>query len=511
MKITSLLLLGTCLISCSVIAESALPDSPEEPVKLVADLAAPRTRIPDDFLGLSLEMNQMLADRRGKYEFTPENQPLCTLLKTMGVKNLRFGGNATDAGNVADPAMAGIDSMFELARAINAGVIYTVRFSKAGRLRGFVAADPQVAAATCRHILAEFPDRIQAFTIGNEPDMYFSRLKDQYATNDVAGDKSAKDRHDYEKFRTAWKEFADVIAATNPNVKLIGPSTTGNPSWAKWFGQDFATDDLIAFIANHWYPGGNGKQGESEPKLKAALSPEWHHRYAKYLADNGFPEPGHRSFRIEESNSYYYGGAPDMSDSMASALWALDYGHWFAAHGCAGINFHTCTHLKFMVDIEMTFNYASFIASEHGYTLRPIGYGLTMLGLSIQGESVPLTVVDSPVNLAAYAVAGRDGNLYVTLINKEYDTSARTAQVRLSLKGGKLRGVGESLALLAPSNAVRAKSGITLGGDLVAEDGSWSGKWRTIPATAFANDGIFSVNIPPSSAMVLRLPFHSIK
>ena len=497
-SLATVLIFGTAFNSC-------VASLPPEPVELVADLSAPRIRIPEDFLGLSFETCELRPDANGKLQFAPDNQPLRTLLQTMGVKNLRFGGNAADAPNVLDPAMPGIDAMFQLAQAIPARVIYSVRFSREGRLNGFVTADEAAAAATCRHILENYPDSLAAFAIGNEPDMYFKRLKDQYQTGDVSLDKPAKDRRAYEQYRAAWKQFAAVITATNPAALFIGPGTTGNPVWAKWFGQDFVGDDRIAFIENHWYPGGNGKQGEPGPKLQAALSPDWHKLYAAYLADNGFPEPGRRPFRITESNSYYNGGAPDMSDTMASALWALDYGHWFAAHGCAGINFHTCTHVKYMVDVEMTFNYASFVASPGGYTLRPIGYGLTLLGMGCQGDSIPLNVISGDCNVSAYAVAGHDGNLYLTLINKEYDAGARPTLVRFNLKGGHFKGSGESLALVAPDSNVRAQSGVTLNGMPVGENGSWTGKWTVVTANHFGTDGVFSIVVPPASALLLRL------
>ena len=38
-------------------------------------------------------------------------------------------------------------------------------------------------------------------------------------------------------------------------------------------------------------------------------------------------------FRIEETNSYFNGGAKDVSNTFASALWGLDYMHWWASHG----------------------------------------------------------------------------------------------------------------------------------------------------------------------------------
>ena len=44
-------------------------------------------------------------------------------------------------------------------------------------------------------------------------------------------------------------------------------------------------------------------------------------------------------YRLTESNDYLT-GVPGASNAFASALWALDYLHWWAAHAAAGVNFH---------------------------------------------------------------------------------------------------------------------------------------------------------------------------
>jgi len=41
-------------------------------------------------------------------------------------------------------------------------------------------------------------------------------------------------------------------------------------------------------------------------------------------------------FRLTESNDYLV-GVPGGSNSFASALWALDFMHWWAEHGASGI------------------------------------------------------------------------------------------------------------------------------------------------------------------------------
>jgi len=53
---------------------------------------------------------------------------------------------------------------------------------------------------------------------------------------------------------------------------------------------------------------------------------------------------------------------------------------------------------------------------------------------------------------------------------------------------------------------VRAKTGVTLGGASVAENGVWFGRWETLPAKAFETNGSFSIIVPPASALLVRLP-----
>src|SRR5207237_8295844 len=60
-----------------------------------------------------------------------------------------------------------------------------------------------------------------------------------------------------------------------------------------------------------------------------------HNGFAATVAKDGF------TFRLSETNSFFHGGAAGASDTFASALWGLDYLHRWAAHGAAGLNFHT--------------------------------------------------------------------------------------------------------------------------------------------------------------------------
>ena len=309
----------------------------------------------------------------------------------------------------------------------------------------------------------------------------------------------------YQNYLAEWEKFSQAISQTNPNAKFNGPSSTGNPAWANWFEKDTVDDNRIAFISNHYYPGGNGKLGDSSPRMGAMLSDEWHELYQKYLNGNGVTKASQRPFRIEECNSFYNGGAPDVSDTLGAALWAVDYAHWFAEHGCAGINFHTSTHPKHRGNY---LDYSSFVAFTNqagsGYEVRPLGYALLLLRLGNEGCVVPVEKsLHAKDNLSVYAVAGTNQTLLVTLVNR--NTNAPAATVQIKLREGKPVGAGKSIALKGSSQDVRSKIGITVGADTISPSGQWSGKWDSLPESSFSQDGTVSVTLEPASAMVVRL------
>src|SRR5947209_1525845 len=56
----------------------------------------------------------------------------------------------------------------------------------------------------------------------------------------------------------------------------------------------------------------------------------------KAIADNY-----HLPYRIAECNSVFGGGKKGVSNTLASALWGLDFMFVLAEQGAAGVNFHT--------------------------------------------------------------------------------------------------------------------------------------------------------------------------
>src|ERR1039458_6401419 len=68
----------------------------QSPVSVVLDPQNPGAEIPSDFVGLSFEMQRVLADTNGNHFFNATNQALIATFKTLGIKNLRVGGNTAD-------------------------------------------------------------------------------------------------------------------------------------------------------------------------------------------------------------------------------------------------------------------------------------------------------------------------------------------------------------------------------------------------------------------------------
>jgi hypothetical protein len=131
-----------------------------------------------------------------------------------------------------------------------------------------------------------------------------------------------------------------------------------------------------------------------------------------------------------------------------------------------------------------------------------LAYALKAFALSANGRLVPATVISNPaaINLRAYAVLAADNTVSVVLINKEYGPEGREAQ--LTVAPGTGYAGGQMMFLSSPGGDVQAKSGVTLGGAAINDDGSWAGTWTPLAAPSVG--GRFSVNLPAATAVLLR-------
>jgi hypothetical protein len=464
-RISSWVCVG-CLLAGTALAQS--------PVTITVDGKAPGAAIPDDFAGLSFEMQCVLPGTNGTYFFSPQNRPLIAVFKTLGIKNLRVGGNTADRPGVPVPGPADADSLFAFARAAGVKVIYTLRLRQG-------SAEDVVAIA--QYIEQHYQAQLACFAIGNEPDVFTK---------------------EYAVYRDEWKKYVAAITAAVPGAKFCGPcATPTRVAWSRQFADDFAKSGLITYITQHDYPGGDSRRATNVIAARdKMLSPAWLNHYddfyrafAASALTNGLP------YRYDEANSFYDGGARDVSDTFASALWGLDFLHWWTAHGASGVNFHTGDKVAAR-DMNKPCRYAAFWTSSRGYNVHPIGYGIKAFELGGHGSVLPLAISNSDsLDLTAYAVRGAVGKLFVTIINKEHGADGRSADLTINATG--IWGRGKVIFLCAPDGDVATTTGVTLGGAPVEDNGSWQGKWTSLKAD---KTGQCVVTVPAASAAVVMFP-----
>jgi hypothetical protein len=441
--------------------------------------------VPDDFIGLSFETSivlpgpNKLAHDKPFYLFSPTNQSLIAIFKNLGIKNLRVGGGTVDKLLRPPPGPADVDQLFAFAKAAGTRVIFSFRL-----LDGNPTSAPPIAAYIWQH----YRQRLDSFAIGNEPDWRSYHRPDPRITN-------------YPSWLVDWRNFADAIRAAVPDARFAGPDTGSDfpvaraantdyegESWTQRFADDEKNSRLISVILQHDYVGQLAKGVSAPAAIDAMLSRDWvtaeypalyNHVLAPVVAD-GLP------FRMTESNDRI-GGVEGASNAFASALWALDYMHWWAAHGCAGVNFHNNEWLK---------TDTVFLDTNGNYEFNPKAYGIKAFDLGSHGAVAALAFSNPDgINLTAYAVRGA-AKLCVTIINKENNARARSAKVTI-VPGAEWKNAEIVFLTGRPGR----KTGITLGHAAIRNDGSWNGSWKPL---APRKDGKWVTRLPASSAAIVQ-------
>ncbi|HUA66086.1 MAG TPA: glycosyl hydrolase family 79 C-terminal domain-containing protein [Alphaproteobacteria bacterium] len=481
MKFLLTLLFATCLLPAAALAQT--------PVTLTIDARSPGFAIPDDFCGVSFGAIAEMPRHHGAFLFSPTNSQLIALFKNSGIRNLRLGGSTVEGLKAARPTRAAIDNVFGFAKAADVKVIYSLPL-----LNGNASED----AESAQYIWNNYRPWLECFALGNEPDIRryhyppFGSGSDPAITN-------------YASYLVQWRKFADAINRLVPDAKFAGPDAANAADWASRFAADEKNSGRVVMVTQHYYVGGspfistNGDRHELIPVPKAIdkmLSPNYLDRkYPTLFKDaiapimaNGMP------YRMTEADDCLK-GIPNASDSFASALWALDYLHWWAAHGASGVNFHNTEWFK--TDTV----YLDEVSGD--YCINPKAYAIKAFDLGSHGSVVPVTIASrKPLNLTAYAVYDKT-DLYVTIINKEHGSTARSASVEIVPKGFSAADV-QAMFLAAAGGDVGAKDGITLGSSAIVNDSAWHGQWQSLDP----DNNICTVTVPAGSAAVVKMSSH---
>ena len=476
--ILPVLLLSLASLSAQTTNPSNLTSQQQSP--LTIHVAEPKKgkELPPGFLGLSYE-SSMLLPKDGKYYFDATNAPLLTLFQTLGIKNLRVGANAVDEPKIPVPDEKDIDALFGFAKAAGVKVIYSFRLKNG---------DPSRSAQLAKYIQEHYGDLLDNFAIGNEPDCF---------------DGIRKNKDGYKVFYALWKPHYDAIIQAVPMAQIEGPSAAFNGSFSINLAKDLHAAGHLPMVSSHYYVFGSGRKAEEDPAgtrdrfLSESNSVRYEKLYeatGKPLADLGVP------YRIDEMNSCYNGGAKGSSDTYASTLWALDWDHWWAAHGIVGLNYHTGESVGMNGGFHAP-NYASFVhlPAGEGFEVHPIAYSHLAFSQGAKGRILE-TQTEGNSNLTSYAYqVGSD--YLITLINKSYGSQSTPAPVTINLPKNAGTGSWERLDLIQKTGDVASGSDITLGDASITPNGIWKACWQPLPGTT---SGTISVTIQPASATILR-------
>ena len=494
------------------------------PVTVTIDAGPPGPAIPPDFAGLSFERGPLTAGTAGLSGslFRPENRSLVTLFRNMGLGNLRIGGGTVDqllpAGTGSD-GFSGIDDLFAFAAAAGVKIVYTLRLlspetEAAGDLKA-------IHARATGHIWSRYRENLASFAIGNEPDWhafhsYRGHPLDPAIYEEVPGVPGSA----YASYLTRWRGIADAIADAAPGAPLSGPDVgaytkqtyTPDPdsgvSWTERLARDEGDGGRIAEVTQHYYVGGSPGETTAQQAISNMLSPQWvngtaigtqpeNTTYTPYpwLYENNLAPviaAGLR-YRLTESNDYL-GGVPGASDAFASALWALDHLHWFAAHGATGVNFHNKRWLR-------TGTIVPDPAGGGDYVINPKGYGIKAFTLGSAGQVKPIRIQNPDgINLTAYCVGGANRD-YVTVINKAHGAGAGDAAVTI-IPPGRAGREAQVMALAGGQPGDARGTGATIGGATITRDTAWDGKWSPVVTDRAAG---ISLTVKATTAAIVRL------
>ena len=473
------------------LADASTADASLSPVLGSAPTSQP---MPSGFLGLSMEFYAI-----HEYEGNDPNAINPVLLQLIRNLNpgqapvIRIGGDSTDQSWWPVPGVLpprGIDypltqgwirSTAALANDLGAKLIVGVNLQ---------LNRPALAAVEARALLAGLGSSVEAFEIGNEPDLYGTLP--WYLT---AGGKTRYGRPPSYSVSNFIPQFSNIRHALPP-VPVAGPAFSNLQWMDAGLSQFLAAEPGLGLVTFHRYPLRGCHVLASQPAYPTVanlLSDYSQSDLAQGVAP--FVAMAHAQglqFRVDEMNSVACAGTHGVSDTFASALWILDTLFEMANVGVDGVNIHTLPGSRYEL-----FTFAHTGTSWEAY-VHPEYYGMLMFAQADPpgARLLPIGgVPDGP--LKVWGTLAPDGTRRIVLINE--DPSNPQA---LDLQApGNSASVEE---LTAPS--VAATDGVTLGGQSFGEEsttGTLTGQPQT--STLYPFFGLYSVTVPPGSAMLLTL------
>jgi hypothetical protein len=451
--------------------------------------------IPSGFIGISFEYRALhVYTGRDPLGIDPVLLKLVSGLAPGQAPVIRIGGDSTDGswwpirGTIAPagiyyPITDGwLRTTQALARDLNAKLILGINLA-AGRTA--------IAAAEARAFMSGIGRRyIDAFEIGNEPDLYgvFTWYR--------AGGRSYRARGHGYNLADYTRQFTQWSRALPP-VPLAGPVVSG-PAWMSGLGRFISAEPRLGLVTYHRYPLRacvTDPTAGAFPSIPNLLADSSSSGLAAPLAAYARTAHQHRlAFRVAEMNSASCEGAPGVSDTFASALWALNTMFAFASAGVDGVNFHMlpgAAYELFTVSHDTNGNWQAFVHPEY--------YGLYLFSQAFPVGARLLDVSAAAGDVKVWATKGSDGTVRLTLINQD---TLDEHDVAVSVPGASA--IGQEETLQAPD--VQSTADITLGGQTFGDETTTGVLGAPVTTPVAPSASTYTISLPAASAAMITVP-----
>ena len=463
--------------------------------------------LPQGFVGLAFTYSALA---RWVSEHGPVDPVLVRLIRNLapaGRPWLRIGGESADRswwpirgyrkpiGITYDLGPAWTEIAHRLAQVTNARLMLGIELE---------ANRPRIDRVEARQLLERVGTRyVQSLQIGNEPELYssipwYKRLhgRDVVWYSHVGTPVYARPR----SYGSAqFVAEASRIMRAIPRYPIAGPETN-IPSWTKSFVRFLEPAGRVSTLTTHVYGVNNcvrNPRSIAYPTISNLLS-----LHASRAILRGMPSyislvhARGGTYRIDEMGAVTCTGPPGVSDSMASALWAIDALFDAALQGVDGVNLHT--------DYSRINNLFSlrFADGRWRATVQPLYLGALMFARADPAGSRLLGVQDGTSRALRVWATRRGRTVRVAIINDSLRMRG-TIHVRLP---GALSARSAALQRLVASGGrgAHATAGITLGGRSFGT--TTTGALGTPrPATVKRRGGAFTVGMPKGSAALLTI------
>jgi hypothetical protein len=452
--------------------------------------------IPPGFVGFSFEY-QAVREYTGS-DPRAINPVLVQLIRNLAPDQspvLRIGGNSADETWWPTPAIR-----------CAPGITYTLNHSWLATTRALAVdtdahmiLDLNLKLNSAAEVSAEARalqtgigrSRIDAFEIGNEPELYPITPFYYLSPNTTPVYPRPRSYH-FKAYASEMSKLSKLLSGS----PFAGPAT-GSYAWLTRLNKLFVAEPATKIVTYHRYPLIKcfTKPGDPNyPSIPNLLNPSSARGLLQgagnYIA---LAHQHHATFRVDELNSVACKGQAGVSDTFASALWMLDTLFAVARSGVDGVNIHTLPEADYH---PFTFQQ---VGGRWLGEVKPEYYGLLLFT-----EAAPpgsrLLAMNSPADpdVRVRATLTPTGQINVVLIN---DSLSDDKVVDLAPPGGATKtAIVEPLT--APSAA--ATDGVTLAGQSFGDEtstGSLTGSFQ--PAHVQPSNGQYRVQLPAASAAMV--------